>query len=156
MNDINKKIIPVHTESIDSNDSLETCIICLDDVDENTIYFPSKYSSCSCKYTIHLRCIKENNINECVICKAVINYPVKHESIQIDMFGDNNISINSTNADINITNSDIDIYRHRTYEDSSYCNNCGNSKKIYICILSLFLSGVFCLLIWIVSAKIPV
>ena len=154
MNDINEKIIPVHTESIDSNDSLETCIICLDDVDENTIYFPSKYSSCSCKYTIHLRCIKENNINKCVICNAVINYPVNHGPIQKDMFGDNNRSVNPANVDINVTNSDIDIYRHRIYEGYSYCSNCDNSKKLYICILSFLISGAFCLLIWMVTVQI--
>lgn len=140
-----EKIIPVHIESVDSNESLETCIICLDDVDANTIYFPSKYSSCSCKYTIHLICIKENNINECVICKSPIVYPVQANLIQIDMFGKNNADVD---VDINTRNSDVDIYRHETI---GYCD-CVN-KKVYICIFSAILSIVFSILIWVMSVQ---
>tara|TARA_B100000902_G_C26771981_1_gene650850 strand:+ start:151 stop:612 length:462 start_codon:yes stop_codon:yes gene_type:complete len=146
MNDINEKIIPVHTESIDSNDSLETCIICLDDVDENTIYFPSKYSSCSCKYTIHLRCIKENNINGCVICKSQIIYPVQNDLIQIDMFESNNTD---ADPDINTRNLDVNIYRHETQDACEFTN-----KKVYICIFCATLSIVFSILIWFMSTQI--
>jgi len=150
-----EKKIPVHTESVDSNESLETCIICLDDVDANTIYFPCRYSSCSCKYTIHLICIKENNINECVICKSSIIYPVQNDLIQIDMFGKNNTDVGidvdvdvDVDVDTNTRNLDVNIYRHTTQE---YCN-CTN-RKAYICIFSILLSIVFSIFIWYISMR---
>ena len=158
---MNEKIIPVHTESVDSNESLETCIICLDDVDANTIYFPCKYSSCSCKYTIHLMCIKENNINECVICKSVIVYPVQNDLIQINMFKKNKTDANADvdvdinldlDDDINTNNLDVNIYRHDTRGDCD-CD-CVN-KKIYICIFSAIFSIMFSILIWFMSTLFP-
>jgi hypothetical protein len=158
---MNKQIIPVHTESIDSNESLETCIICLDDVDVNTIHFPCEYSSCSCKYTIHLICIKDNHINECVICKSPIRYPVPNDLIQIDMFElnhTNNRESHYTHRELMRDNStDIDIYRHQTYEDCHmYCYNCCYNRKTYICIFSsvLFI-GIFGFVIWYISARFP-
>ena len=156
---MNEKIIPVHTESVDSNESLETCIICLDDVDANTIYFPCKYSSCSCKYTIHLMCIKENNINECVICKSVIVYPVQNDLIQINMFKKNKTDANADvdvdinldlDDDINTNNLDVNIYRHDTREGCDCVN-----KKIYICIFSAIFLIMFSILIWFMSTLFP-
>ena len=144
---MDEKIIPVHTESMESNESLETCIICLDDVDANTIYFPCKYSSCSCKYTIHLICIKENSITECVICKSPIIYPDHNNLIQIDMFGKNNTDVGidvdvdvnlDLDGDINTHNLDVNIYRHPTNED---CNSV--NMRVFICIFSI-LSSIVC------------
>lgn len=146
---MDEKIIPVHTESVDSNESLETCIICLDDVDANTIYFPSKYSSCSCKYTIHLICIKDNNINECVICKSPIVYPVQNDLIQINMFELNNTDADADD-DLNTRNLDVNIYRHRTQETCDCVN-----KKVYICIFSAIFAIMFSILIWFVSTRFP-
>lgn len=147
-----EKISPVHIESVDSNESLETCIICLDDVDANTIYFPSKYSSCSCKYTIHLICIKENNINECVICKSPIVYPVQANLIQIDMFGKNNADVGidvdvDVDVDTNTRNLDVNNYRHETQDVCDF-------KKVYNCILCVTFSIVFSILIWFMSIEI--
>jgi hypothetical protein len=136
------QIIPVHTESIDSNESLEICIICLDDVNANTIYFPCKYSSCSCKYTIHFICIKDNNINKCVICKSQIEYPVQNDLIQIDMFKENNRELtieNSTDA--------INLYRHETYD------TCCSNNKIVVIVFGILVAGVFCIVIWYMSAQ---
>ena len=144
-----EKRIPVHTESVDSNESLETCIICLDDVDTNTIYFPSKYSSCSCKYTIHLICIKENNINACVICKSPIVYPVQNDLIQINMFELNNTDAD-VDDDINTRNLDVNNYRHETQNVCDFTN-----KKVYICILFVTFSIVFSILIWFMSTLSP-
>ena len=144
---MDEQIIPVHTESVDSNESLETCIICLDDVDANTIYFPCKYSSCYCKYTIHLICIKENNINECVICKSQIIYPVQNDLIQIDMFESNNTD---ADPDINTRNLDVNIYRHETQDACGFTN-----KKVYICIFCAIFSIVFSILIWFMSTLFP-
>jgi hypothetical protein len=145
---MNKHIIPVHTESVDSNESLETCIICLDDVDDNTIYFPCKYSSCSCRYIIHLKCIKENNINECVICKSQINYPVQNDLIQIDMFKKNTRELtieNSTDA--------INLYRHETYDACCSRRYCCITNKFAICIFCMLIAGVFSIFIWYMSAR---
>ena len=154
---MDEKIIPVRTESVDSNESLETCIICLDDVDANTIYFPSKYSSCSCKYTIHLICIKENNINECVICKSPIVYPVQANLIQIDMFGKNNADVGidvdvdvDVDVDTNTRNLYVNNYRHETQDACEFTN-----KKVYICIFCAIFSIIFSILIWFMSTRFP-
>ena len=141
---MNEQIIPVHTESMDSNESLETCIICLDDVDANTIYFPCKYSSCSCKYTIHLMCIKENNINDCVICKSQIVFPIQNDLIQIDTFKNNNVDVD---VDVDV---DVNTYRHETQEGC----NCVN-KHIYICVFGLLFAILFTILIWYMSIQFP-
>ena len=151
---MDEKIIPVHTESIDSNESLEsleTCIICLDDVDDNTIYFPCKYSTCSCKYTIHLMCIKENNIHECVICKSAIIYPVQNDLIQIDTFENNIVDVDvglDVNVDIDL---DTNTYRHEARQEECKCIN----KNIYICAFSLLFAVLFTILVWYMSISVP-
>jgi hypothetical protein len=72
------------TTSVDGSGDM--CILCLDGVDENTIWFPSIYSSCGCKYALHLYCIKDNRIDECVICKSEITYPIPIELIELGTF----------------------------------------------------------------------
>jgi hypothetical protein len=139
---MDEQIIPVCIESTDSNESLETCIICLDEVNENTIYFPCKYSSCSCKYTIHLMCIKENNINKCVICKSAIIYPVQNDFIQIDTFKDVDVDVD--------VDAGANTYRHETQQGKRNCCN----KKIYICIFSTILSIMLAMFSWFIASYI--
>ena len=81
--------------SNDTEGSGDTCILCLDEVDENTIWFPSFYSSCRCKYALHLSCIKDNAIDKCIICKSEIIYPIPIELLKIDTF-----NIDGENEDI--------------------------------------------------------
>lgn len=147
---MDEQIIPVNTESmdsnesIDSNESLETCIICLDDVGSDTIYFPCKYSSCSCRYNIHLMCIKENNINGCIICKSRIVYPVQNELIQIDMFQKNNTDVDVVlDVDINTRTLDVNIYRHTTRGDCDCID-----KKVCVTIFSILAFILCSTLIW--------
>ena len=94
-------------------------------------------------------CIKENNINECVICKSPIVYPVQTNLIQIDMFELNNTDVDADD-DLNTRNLDVNIYRHETL---GYCD-CVN-KKVYICIFSAIFAIMFSILIWFVSTRFP-
>lgn len=72
--------------SNDTDSSGESCILCLDSVDYKTIWFPTLYSSCKCKYALHLECIKENNIGKCVVCNSYISYPIPIQLIEKDTF----------------------------------------------------------------------
>mgnify|MGYP001272218954 CR=1 FL=1 len=81
--------------SNDTEGSGDTCILCLDEVDENTVWFPSFYSSCRCKYALHLSCIKDNAIDKCIICKSEIIYPIPIKLLKIDTF-----NIDGENEDI--------------------------------------------------------
>ena len=74
-----------HSDLSDTS-SQENCIICLCEVNNKTICFPVTYSTCKCKYSIHLTCLKEYQINKCLICKNIINYPKEMSRLRMKHF----------------------------------------------------------------------
>ena len=130
----------------DSSD--ESCIICLDSVDDKTIWFPSVYSSCSCKYPIHLDCIKENMIDKCIICNSNIIYPVSIQQIDINLFENEIVNSNTNIYDLRI-NTNIDTeesIQEESIQEESKCSIV--LKKICAVTIGICLSSAFSMFIW--------
>lgn len=132
--------------SCDSNQSSETCIICLDGVNEDTIWFPTLYSSCTCKYALHIECIKQNNIKSCVICKADIKYPVNMNEITIDIFKNKpNSSIKElvvTTEIVNVDEQDLRQINQQTH------GNIRVFKKVGSYLMGLLIICGFVVFLW--------
>jgi hypothetical protein len=132
--------------SNDTDNSGESCIICLDSVDDKTVWFPSIYSSCTCKYPIHLECIKENNIDKCIICSSNIEYPVSVQQININIFENENENENE-NCNTNIY--DLEINTNIVTEDSIQEEyNCRIFAKKLCAVIIICLSSAFSIFIW--------
>ena len=141
--------------SIQSDDSKDQCIICLSNISDSSITFPCMFSSCKCKYIMNLTCIKENNIEECPICKSEIKYsksidllnisdfkPVKIKDLKIDIPQQPQPQINTNTH----TNTNINIYRHEQSVDPIYKNcvrSCINAPFVVSCIVVTILVGGF-------------
>ena len=140
--------------SIQSNESTDQCIICLSEVNKYSINFPCIFSSCTCKYTMNLNCIKQYSINYCPICKAEIKYSKSIDSLKICDFQtntDNDLPTNISNQDkirdlkivipatntINVINTNR--YRH-VENDNNTCRNC---NKICLICIPFFVIGFF-------------
>jgi hypothetical protein len=130
--------------SCDSTQSSETCIVCLDDVNENTIWLPSFYSSCTCKYALHIECIKEYNITSCLICKADLNYPVDVNEITIDIFK------NKQNTPIKELSVSTEITNNYTDENIQRCVNIRVLKRLICYMVSIFITCGFIIFLWYV------
>lgn len=137
----------------DSSD--ESCIICLDSVDDKTIWFPTNYSTCSCKYPIHLNCIKENMIEYCIICNSNILYPVSIQQIDINLFkNENEIKNSNTNiCDLRInTNMVTEEYIQEEYiQEESKCSIF--LKKTCAITIGICLLSAFSMFIWYIATK---
>lgn len=136
--------------SNDTDNSGESCIICLDSVDDKTIWFPSIYSSCTCKYPIHLECIKENNIDKCIICFSNIDYPGPIQQLNINIFE----NINTTLDIVENNNTTSDIYDLRintnivTEESIQEASKCVFIKRLCGIMIGICLSVAFSMFIW--------
>ena len=131
------------SNNTDSSD--ESCIICLDSVDDKTVWFPSIYSSCSCKYPIHLECIKENMIDYCIICNSNIIYPVSIQQIDINIFENKN-EIDNSNTDIYDLRINTNTVTEESIQEETNC--CSFSKKLCAIIMGICLSSAFSIFIW--------
>ena len=138
--------------SCDSNQSSETCIICLDGVNEDTIWFPTLYSSCTCKYALHIECIKEYGIKSCVICKADIKYPININDITIDIF---KIKLNSSIKELVVTTEIINVdeqalrqINQHTHEHTQRHNNRPVLKQVGCYIMGLIVTCGFIVFLW--------
>lgn len=138
--------------SCDSNQSSETCIICLDGVNEDTIWFPTLYSSCTCKYALHIECIKQNNIMSCVICKADIKYPVSINEIIIDIFKKKpNSPIKElvvTTEIVNVDEQDLRQINQQTHRNTRRNENIRVFKKVGSYIMVLLITCGFVVFLW--------
>lgn len=138
--------------SCDSNQSSETCIICLDGVNEDTIWFPILYSSCTCKYALHIECIKQHNIKSCVICKADIRYPVSMNDITIDILKNkSNSSLKDlvvTTEIVNVDEQELRQINQHTNENTRRNENILVFKKVGCYIMGLLVTCGFVVFLW--------
>ena len=60
----------------------EQCIICLEDISDNSIFLnmPISVSECKCIYKVHLECLRKNNY-KCAICSNQIMNNIKIEEV---------------------------------------------------------------------------
>ena len=136
--------------SNDTNESSETCILCLDGVDDNTVWFPCKYSTCTCKYALHLKCIKENNIIECIICKSKITYPISVQLLDKSIF-EKTVSHSIRDLTIHINTQNVELRDIEDLTIETTPRNCKCIKKIGIYFLGTIMFVGFGLSVWYLS-----
>ena len=133
--------------SNDTDSSGDACILCLDIVDDETIWFPTLYSSCKCKYALHLACIKENKVDKCVVCNSAVSYTIPIELIEKDTFS--NISLQDLRVDTTINiNRDI---RYDNMSEQQECERRVIVRRMCGVFLGVLLAAGIVLLIWYVS-----
>jgi hypothetical protein len=136
--------------SNDTDSSGESCILCLDSVDDKTIWFPTLYSSCECKYALHLACIKENKLDKCVVCNSSVSYPIPIQLIEKETF--ENISLQELRVDTTINTNRV--VRH----DNMNAQEEWDSRQVIVrrmcgVFLGFLLATGMVLLIWYVSTN---